>query len=194
MADRASAEFPLPPGNPDAGPVLLRRIDDFSRKDPRAIALASEAVDRREGQEPTAPRHPPVVLAVFDIQDASGRFPPRSVVQLTEYLSARLAESGSFRVIPREQLRQRLVKEKTGSYRECFEQTCQIELGKAIAAEKTLATKILHVGDYCAMTATLLDLRSETAEKGASVRTTCTENALMDGMDQIVGQLGLSGR
>lgn len=84
---------------------------------------------------------------------------------------------------------ERLVGEKAGTYKACYDQGCQIELGKAIAAQKTLASKILKVGDKCAITATMFDLRTETAERSASYRVGCAADALMDGMDQIARQL-----
>jgi len=80
------------------------------------------------------------------------------------------------------QLRSRLQGEKVGSYRQCYDQSCQIELGKAIAAQKTLASKLLKVGETCAITATLYDLKTETAERGASVRVACEDSKLMDGI------------
>jgi hypothetical protein len=138
-----------------------------------------------------APKPPrtPQILAVFDIQDASHGFSEQGMDQLTEYLAASLAKGGAFRVVPRDQLRTRIVQEKTESYKQCFDQSCQIDLGKAVAAQKSLATKILRVGDNCAITATMFDLKTETTEKAASVRTTCSENSLMDGMDKIADQL-----
>jgi hypothetical protein len=138
---------------------------------------------------PSAAARPRAIVAVFDIQDQGGRIQPEALVQLTEYLATRLAETGAFRVVPHEQLRSRLVQEKVESYKECYEQSCQIEIGKAIAAEKSLSTKILRVGTQCAITATLYDLKSETAEAGASSRTDCTDNALMDGIDQVATQV-----
>ena len=75
------------------------------------------------------------------------------------------------------------------SYKQCFDQTCQIELGKAISAQKSLAVKLLRVGGKCAITASLCDLATETTERGASTRTECSDEALMDGMDHVARQL-----
>jgi hypothetical protein len=130
-----------------------------------------------------------VVLAVFDIQDASRKIKAGGLDQLTEYLVARLTQVTRYRVVPREQLRARLVGEKKGSHRACFDESCQIEMGKALAAEKSLATKILRVGKRCAITSTLYDLKTETAETSALSRTDCSEDGLMDAMDRIARQL-----
>jgi hypothetical protein len=129
------------------------------------------------------------VVAVFDIQDSSKKFSHKGLDQLTEYLVARLTQVTRYRVIPRDQLRDRLVTEKKGSHRKCFEESCQIEMGKALAAQKSLATKILRVGKRCAITSTLYDLKTETAEKSALSRTECSDDALMDAMDRVARQL-----
>ena len=39
-------------------------------------------------------------------------------------------DASSPSVVPRDQLRQRLLDEKKGSYRPCLDESCQIELGK----------------------------------------------------------------
>ncbi|MBN2494948.1 MAG: hypothetical protein JXR96_10190 [Deltaproteobacteria bacterium] len=135
------------------------------------------------------PTSPGQIIAVFDVSDASKRFKKDILAQLTTYLGASLAQTGKFRVIPRDQLRARLLQEKKGTYRECFDEKCQIELGKAVAAQKTLATQILRVGNNCAVTASLFDLKTETADKAAKIMTNCSADALMEAMDRIADQL-----
>jgi hypothetical protein len=129
------------------------------------------------------------VLAVFEVQDPSKRFKADVLQQLTEYLAVRLTEAGKFRVVPQDQLRQRLYEAKSGTYRACVDESCQIELGKELAATKTLTSKLLQVGQTCVITATLYDLKSATAERATSFRTGCDEGALIDGIDKTVQQL-----
>jgi hypothetical protein len=43
-------------------------------------------------------------------------------------------------------MRDRIASDKAESYRACVDQSCQIELGKAMAAQKSLATKLIRVG------------------------------------------------
>lgn len=139
----------------------------------------------------TAPAAAPpgkMIVAVFDVQDMSRKFKKRTLQQLTEYLSARITQVTRYRVVPRDQLRARLFEEKRGTYRECYEETCQIELGKALAAQKSLSTKILKVGTRCAISSILYDFKTETAEQSALVRTDCDEDSLMDCMDRVARQ------
>ncbi len=140
-----------------------------------------------EGESGPGPRRE--IVAVFDIHDATGRLKKKTLVQLTNYLGTVLAQTGSYSTIPREQLRSRLFEKKKGSYKECYDERCQIELGKAVAAQKTLATTLIRVGSKCAVTANLFDLKTETAVKGASVNTGCSPDELLDAMKQIAEQL-----
>jgi len=92
-------------------------------------------------------------------------------------------------VIPREQLRERLQSKKSDSYRKCFDEACQIELGKEVAAEKSLATRILKVGSICVVTSKLFDLKTATAGKAASARAACNPEALLEAINQVAMQL-----
>jgi hypothetical protein len=135
------------------------------------------------------PKKATAVVAVFDIQDAAGLLDKKTLGQLTEYLSVKLTDLAGYRVIPRDQLRKRLVEEKRDGYKKCFDESCQIELGRAVAAQKSLATKMIKIGNKCAITATLFDLKTETTELATSVDTNCSANALMQGIEQIVKNL-----
>ncbi|HOX42433.1 MAG TPA: hypothetical protein PK668_02495 [Myxococcota bacterium] len=131
----------------------------------------------------------PIVLAVFDVQDASRNLDQDTLVQLTTYLSTLLVQDGRFSVVPRDQLRLQLLDEKKGSYRQCMEEGCQIELGKALAAQGTLSTTLIKVGGKCVITSTLFDLKTETARRGATAETGCATEELLEAMRQIARQL-----
>lgn len=137
---------------------------------------------------PASARARPIV-AVFEVEDGSGKLSAEVLGQLTDYLAAKLTEVAGYRVIPRRLIRARLVESKTEGYKQCYDEACQIELGRALSAQKSLATRLIQVGSSCALSATLYDLKSETTEKATSVRTNCTEDALMDGMEQIARKL-----
>lgn len=130
------------------------------------------------------------VIAVFDIEDKSRAFGRELTDNLTDYLGARVTEEGRFRVVPRSELLAQLREGKASSYKDCFDERCQIELGKAVAASKVLMTKLIRVGEACAISATLFDLATEAAESAATVRTACAEQALMDGLEDLTGRLG----
>lgn len=137
---------------------------------------------------PPAPA-PRRVVAVFPV-DARTEMDEKTLDALTEYLVTKLAETGRYRVVPRDELRRRLLDQKKASYEECVDESCRIELGKAVAAELAMSTRLLRVGTECALSSTVYDVRTETTEFGATVRTSCDEARLMDGVDQLIRKLG----
>jgi hypothetical protein len=118
------------------------------------------------------------LVAVFDIQVKRIDLDPELVATLTDYLASRLVETGEFKVVPRAQMKERLSDEKKKSFRQCYDQSCQIEIGRELAAQKSLSTRILKVGAGCNLTATLFDLRQAAAERAATVSSGCDEGAL----------------
>jgi hypothetical protein len=129
------------------------------------------------------------IVAVFDVEDEGRALSAAARAQLTEYLVTKVTQAG-YQVVPRDQLRSRLAAEKRESYRHCFEQRCQIELGRALAAQKSLATKLLRVGGQCVLTSQLYDLKAETAERAGSAKSaSCAEAALLTAIDELARQL-----
>ncbi len=131
----------------------------------------------------------PPIVAVFEIEDRGAGLSEDARLRLVDYLSARLAATGAFSLVPREQIRARLREEKKQSYRLCYDQACQIELGRELAAEKALATKIIKLGDRCTVSCTLFDLKTATTSAGATATGGCDEDSLAASMDEAVGQL-----
>jgi TolB-like protein len=155
----------------------------------RARILAR--VERRAApaKPATTSAAPRPVAAVFAIRDMADKTDPRLLEQLTEYLSTQLAQQLGFKVVPREQLRQRLRAAKTESYKACYDRSCQIELGRALAANKSVATTLIRVGDRCVFNISVIDLKSEAAERAASAQTRCDDESLLDGITQAVQKL-----
>jgi hypothetical protein len=178
-------------GGPEVLSALQRAGSDHSLRT-RHAARDALAKLRLAAMAPRPAGKPGAIIAVFDVQDASGQLGATSVDQLTEYLAAQLA-AGGLRVVPRAQLRARLIEEKKGSLRSCVDESCQIELGKAVAAQKTVATKILRVDRQCAITAMLYDLKTEATERAATVEVECSERALLGGLRQLAQKLSPTG-
>ena len=140
-------------------------------------------------KEPASNR-PPAIVAVLDIQDSAGRLGAETRRQLSRYIAAAVSRASAFRVIPPRQLRQRLSAEKKKSFQDCYDDACRIELGKALSAQKVLATDLLRMGDRCVLTASLYELKTETVEKSALVETDCSDESLIDGVKDMTDQLG----
>ncbi|MCA9670081.1 MAG: PEGA domain-containing protein [Myxococcales bacterium] len=133
------------------------------------------------------------IVAVFDIEDKGAGLSAEVRSRLTAYLASSLTATGRFQVVPRAQIKARLRAQKHSSYKKCFDQSCQIEIGKELAAQKSLATQVLKLGSRCAVAATLYDLRRAATERAATVRGGCSEDAIVSSLEAVVKRLGGSG-
>ncbi|MEQ8273921.1 MAG: PEGA domain-containing protein [Deltaproteobacteria bacterium] len=129
------------------------------------------------------------IIAVFPIEDRTETIPDKEVSQLTDYFGVKIAETGRFIVVPQADLEKALKAAKVASYKSCVDESCQIEIGKELAAQKVLRTQIVQVGDQCAVTATLYDLRIAATEKAASVKGACNSNAFVASLEQTTTKL-----
>lgn len=170
--------------------LAIERRAVTALQDCRRKKRSGRAERRSAAGSEREPAAQPAIVAVFDIHDASGRLAERDLHNLTRHLAAALAETRRYQVVPRNQLRARLHDEKNDSYRACYDQGCQIAVGKAMAAEKALSTTVATVGARCRVTAELFDLERETATRGASVEAACSPEALFEAATEVASRLG----
>jgi hypothetical protein len=135
-----------------------------------------------------APAQERLIVAVFDMEDRGSGLDSEALKSLRDQMVVRLT-AFRFQVIPREQLLERLRAQKADSYRLCYDQTCQIELGRELAAQKSLSTLLLKIDDSCQLSAVLYDLKSATTDKAASVKSECTMKALMESASTVIDDL-----
>jgi len=129
------------------------------------------------------------VVAVFDLEDKGAGLPDELLDRLGDYLSTRLAATGVFEIVPRDQLRQKLLEQKKESYKHCYDQSCQIELGRELAAEKSLSTKVILLGSRCTVTSSLFDLKKSAASVGATADGGCTEDDIVASISEVAKYL-----
>jgi hypothetical protein len=137
---------------------------------------------------PAAARTRPIV-AVFAIQDKTGQLSAITCQLLTEYLSVKIAEGGVFQVIPSRTLKDRLTQLKKESLKDCYDEQCQIDLGKELAASKSLSTSIVRMGSRCGVLGTLYDLKRAASEASASQRSECTQDDLVQALEKVASSL-----
>ena len=132
------------------------------------------------------------VVAVFEIQDsrkAKSQFDAKTLGDLTEYLGNLLTETGIYTIVPTSDLKAALTSQKSKSYDSCYDESCQIQIGKEVAAEKTLSTKINKFGKKCVVQMGLYDLRKAASEKAATHRGACDTDALTETLEILVKKL-----
>jgi hypothetical protein len=139
-------------------------------------------------EEPATKERP--IVAVFQLQDKGKKLDAPTLDQLTELLATALAEGGVFRIVPPGDVRRALVEKSKESYKECYDQACQIELGRELAAGKSLSGSILRLEQSCTVTLALYDLQSQTTDATAKETATgCKVSELQAALEEAVAAL-----
>ncbi len=114
----------------------------------------------------------PLVVAVMELQDASGSLSEAERANATEMLRGLVAATGAFVVIDKgrqEQKLRALVKSaREESYAACVDRSCQIPLGQSLAADTILRTSLSCLGTACLVAAELVDLEKEATIAGGT--------------------------
>ncbi len=130
-------------------------------------------------------------MAVFDIESRGARITSSLADNLVDHIETRLVSSGRFAVVPRSEVKRVLRGQTKESYKECYEESCQIEVGKELAAEKTLATRISKIGSTCTVSLKLYDLRKSVAEAGRTGEGRCSPDGIFKALKKALeGMLG----
>lgn len=128
------------------------------------------------------------VVAVFELESKGARLKSAALERLTDYVGAQLARAG-YKVVPRQELKRALSQQKNDSYKACYAESCQIEVGKELAAEKTLAGTVSRLGSRCIVALKLIDLRTATQERAGTAKGKCTVDGVVDSTDVALKQL-----
>ena len=131
----------------------------------------------------------PPVVAVFLIENRGSPLTGQELVSLTDYLGTKLGETGQYRIIPRDEIRARLTREKKKSFKECVDQSCQIEIGRELAAQLTVNLSISRVGSRCIITAAMFDLQKAATSRTASAKGKCNADDLVIAVELIAAKL-----
>jgi len=158
------------------GPILLSCLI--------ALAMTMPSMARAE---------PPITgLLVFPISAPTSILKRDQHRQLKSYLIARLTIE-RFSVMPDLDVKRRLIDLKIQSYDDCYDESCRIEIGKALSADKTLSIDIVHEGRDCRITAVMFDIRTEVTVAAGDKLTGCQMADLRSGLASIASQLSSEG-
>ncbi len=133
------------------------------------------------------------IVAVFDIEARRMRMGGQLRDALRDYVETRLTASGAYEVVPSDQLKKALSKQKTRSYKQCYKQSCQISIGQELAADRTLSTRVTRIGKDCVVSMKLYHLKRMTTEKGDTKKGACSESGIMSSIDKVVRRLASGG-
>ncbi|MBK6685152.1 MAG: hypothetical protein IPG45_11850 [Deltaproteobacteria bacterium] len=131
----------------------------------------------------------PPVVAVFGLRDGTQALSEAERGQLTRYLAAQLAAGGRLLVVPEADLARALREKKAESYQECYDEACQIEIGRELAANKSVLTEVVKLGSQCALVATLYDLERSTTEQATTEKGGCDVDGLAKSIERAAARL-----
>lgn len=114
------------------------------------------------------------------------------LVALTDQIRIYIAERGA-RVVDRSTqeaaLKSLVDEEKKRSYSACVDASCQIPLGKALAASHILKSTVARFGKACSTNGELIDLKAEVTVAAGSARSDCSEEDLLYAAESLAEQL-----
>ena len=134
-----------------------------------------------------APAHASPIVAVFDLVSKNTQLNRSTLENLNDYLSTLIARE--YRIIPRDDIKKTLNRQKANSYKECYSTECQIDIGKELAANMSLSSKISRIGKRCVITLKLYDLRTAASAGAAAARGGCQEDEVLESLERAVATL-----
>ena len=134
------------------------------------------------------------VIAVMGMRDmrGEGAAETKELESLTRQLYLLATRRGLTTVDRGVQAREleRIVKDaQKESYRECYDESCQIELGKALAASHLLVSELDSFGEECTLGWQILDLSQEATVCAWRARGRCDSRSLLDMTESVAAQL-----
>ncbi len=130
------------------------------------------------------------VVAVFDLEAPPGVVTAQEQATLGKIIANELAVSRRFKLVPSQEVRRVLLEKKRESYKDCYNESCQIEIGKELAASHSLGCSLQRLGSECRISLTLYDLR-ESVTAGAARKTGgCAPEALARLAEAAAQELG----
>lgn len=169
-----------------SAPSLPATLQLTSTKTGRRLSRARR---RRRARRRSRRTPGKAIIAVFNIEDRGAKLAKATLLRLSDYLALQIAATGAYQVTPRDKLKERLVRQKRASYKQCYAQSCQIEIGKELAAQKSLSTMVVRLGSKCNVTSVLYDLRRAASEGGASASGRCDEDGIVASLETVVRKL-----
>lgn len=133
-------------------------------------------------------------VAVLDVHvlDVLG-FDKTLTEEMTSHLEVVVVNAG-MQTVARSVIQQQVAEQKAASYKACYDERCQIELGKAIAAQKTMISAWYRSEKKCVLSVKLIDLKTEVTEFAKEADGTCDRAGLLAAIDQIGEELKVRGQ
>lgn len=178
-----------------SNPVTVPALAQPALQAEPAVSLSEPAASidvtsaRRPSKTLAAPAQRSWVVAVMNMEGGNQE---GLLLALSDQMRVFLAQR-RVRVIDRgaqeEALRGLVEEEKQRSYGRCVDESCQIPLGKALAASHILRSAMARFGATCTTNGELIDLKTEVTIAAGSARSDCSEEGLLDATERLAEEL-----
>ncbi len=138
-------------------------------------------------------KKPALIVAVMSIgTSGEADIKQMPLTGLTDHVRVHLGARG-LRVVDRGQqeaaLKRMVQRAKAESYRECVDVSCQIPLGKALAATHLMRSSVGRFGGQCTFNAELISLAAEVSVAAKTERSECSGEGLLDATERVTSAL-----
>ena len=158
---------------------VLRRIHALITFLLITVALAAPATSYAQS----------TIVAVFPVEVSGVRLKASLLDALTDYVSARIASTEEFSVVPAGKFEEALRRLKIKSYDQCYDESCQVALGAEVAAQQMVNTKIIGIGNTCSVSITFFDLRTSASAFARTVDGRCRDDELFASIRRALSEL-----
>jgi alpha-tubulin suppressor-like RCC1 family protein len=132
-------------------------------------------------------------VAVMPIENATSKIDNNLIKKATSYLRGGIAASNDYVVVTDgrqdEKLKEMIQQRKKESYKDCYDESCQIEVGKALAADTIVRTKISHF-ETCILKVEMIDLAKEASVTATQDDFNCNPSGLKTTIDTALDKFG----
>ncbi len=181
--------------------VLDRNASPPAQANQVATQAATQVATRKEpstsGGNGGVRGDPSWVIAVMNVEDSNADNAARAIDRglvrnLGDQIRVFVAQQGVHTIDRGAQeriLREQIASMKKESYKTCYDDSCQVELGKALAASHILRTRITRFGARCVLNGELIDLRAEVTMAAASSQGTCEAEGFLNMGEEVARNL-----
>lgn len=128
-------------------------------------------------------------VAVMEFDDQTKKLSKSVLEAAAEYLRGELVASNQFIVISKDRQKAIVKEQKKESWKECYDQSCRIQLGQALSSDTILTGTISKFGNAYTLTLELVDLAKEATIKGAKAEFNGTEIDLKKAIESVANKI-----
>ena len=129
------------------------------------------------------------VVAVIPLRNKGTPLSATTVGELSDYIAVLLTESQRYQTAPLDDVKGVLNEVVKSSFDDCYDESCQIEVGKQLAAQMSLTGSVAKLGNQCVVTLKLFDLVKATSRKAGAAKASCDQDSIVRAAEIALGKI-----